>query len=57
MKIENIELYYLSMPKILDEADGSQDDIAGAVYFFCSEDSKYVTGQTLLVDGGVSSTF
>ena len=33
------------------------DDIAGAVYFFCSEDSKYVTGQTLLVDGGVSVTF
>ena len=25
MKIENIELFYLSMPKILDEADGSQD--------------------------------
>ena len=25
MKIENIELYYLSMPQILDEADGSQD--------------------------------
>ena len=25
MKIENIQLLYLSMPKILDEADGSQD--------------------------------
>ena len=25
MKIENIDLYYLSMPEILDEADGSQD--------------------------------
>ena len=25
MKIENIELYYLSKPEILDEADGSQD--------------------------------
>ena len=25
MKIENIELFYLSMPEILDEADGSQD--------------------------------
>ena len=25
MKIENIELFYLSMPNILDEADGSQD--------------------------------
>jgi L-alanine-DL-glutamate epimerase and related enzymes of enolase superfamily len=25
VKIENIELFYLSMPEILDEADGSQD--------------------------------
>jgi L-alanine-DL-glutamate epimerase-like enolase superfamily enzyme len=25
MKIENIQLHYLSMPQILDEADGSQD--------------------------------
>ena len=25
MKVENIELYYLSMPEILDVADGSQD--------------------------------
>ena len=25
MKIENIELFYLSMPEILEEADGSQD--------------------------------
>ncbi len=25
MKIENIQLFYLSMPEILDEADGSQD--------------------------------
>ena len=25
MKIENIELHYLSMPEVLDEADGSQD--------------------------------
>jgi len=25
VKIENIKLFYLSMPQILDEADGSQD--------------------------------
>ena len=25
MKIENVELFYLSMPEIIDEADGSQD--------------------------------
>ena len=31
MKIENIELYYLSMPKILDEADGSQDALIAKV--------------------------
>ena len=27
MRIENIELFYLSMPEILDEADGSQDSL------------------------------
>ena len=43
--------------QIKDAIIDNPDDIAGAVYFFCSEDSKYVTGQTLLVDGGVSSTF
>lgn len=29
-------------------------DIANAVYFFCSPDSSYITGQVLLVDGGLS---
>jgi NAD(P)-dependent dehydrogenase (short-subunit alcohol dehydrogenase family) len=32
-------------------------DIAGPAYFFCSDDAAYVTGQILLVDGGVSTTF
>lgn len=31
MKIENIELFYLSMPEILDEADGSQDALIAKV--------------------------
>ena len=48
---------YLKHEKLPMGRYGNPDDIAGAVYFFCSEDSKYVTGQTLLVDGGVSSTF
>ena len=50
-------LVYLKYEKLPMGRYGNPDDIAGAVYFFCSEDSKYVTGQTLLVDGGVSSTF
>jgi NAD(P)-dependent dehydrogenase (short-subunit alcohol dehydrogenase family) len=36
---------------------GLPDDVAGPAFFLCSADSAYVTGQTLLVDGGVSATF
>lgn len=31
---------------------GSSDDIANAVCFFCQNESSWITGQTLLVDGG-----
>lgn len=31
---------------------GNSDDIANAVTFFCQDESSWVTGQTLLVDGG-----
>jgi len=48
---------YLKYEKLPMKRYGQTDDISGAVYFFCSEDSKYITGHTLLVDGGVSSTF
>src|ERR1700729_1710138 len=33
---------------------GQPQDLAGAVIFLASESSRYVSGQTLLVDGGVS---
>lgn len=32
---------------------GTPEEAAGGVYFFCSPDSNYVTGQTMLVGGGV----
>lgn len=33
---------------------GLEDDIANAVLFFASAESAYITGQNLLVDGGVT---
>ncbi|PJZ71063.1 short-chain dehydrogenase [Leptospira perolatii] len=35
---------------------GTGEDLVGAALYFASDASKYVTGQTLLVDGGVSSS-
>jgi NAD(P)-dependent dehydrogenase (short-subunit alcohol dehydrogenase family) len=31
---------------------GRPDDIANAVLFFAGDQSSFITGQTLLVDGG-----
>jgi NAD(P)-dependent dehydrogenase (short-subunit alcohol dehydrogenase family) len=34
---------------------GQPQDLDGAIVFLASEESRYVTGQTLLVDGGIST--
>jgi gluconate 5-dehydrogenase len=34
---------------------GLPNDLDGAVVFLASEASRYVTGQTLLIDGGIST--
>jgi gluconate 5-dehydrogenase len=44
---------YLS-DKIPLRRPGSVDDLTGALLFLSSDASAYVTGQTLLVDGGIS---
>ena len=33
---------------------GSVDDVAGAVSFLCSDEASFITGQTLIVDGGLT---
>jgi 3-oxoacyl-[acyl-carrier protein] reductase len=34
---------------------GTADDVAAAVAFLASDDAAYVTGQSLIVDGGVTA--
>lgn len=33
---------------------GTPDDIAGAIAFLCSSDASFITGHTLMVDGGLT---
>jgi NAD(P)-dependent dehydrogenase (short-subunit alcohol dehydrogenase family) len=35
---------------------GVPEDVAGAVAFLCSPDAAWITGQTLVIDGGVTLT-
>jgi len=48
---------YLKYGRIPIGRAGLPRDIAGPAFFLCSDDSAYVTGQVLLVDGGISATF
>lgn len=48
---------YIKYKRIPLGRAGLPDDVAGPAVFFCSDDARYVTGQILLVDGGVSATF
>jgi len=33
---------------------GAPEDLAGAVYFLCTDDASWITGQTIVVDGGTT---
>jgi NAD(P)-dependent dehydrogenase (short-subunit alcohol dehydrogenase family) len=52
---ENKEWVEYLSDRIPMKRPGHPDDLDGAVVFLASEESRYVTGQTLLVDGGIST--
>ncbi|MBV9679148.1 MAG: SDR family oxidoreductase, partial [Acidobacteriaceae bacterium] len=45
---------YLS-DRIPVKRPGAPGDLDGAVVFLAAESSRYITGQTILVDGGIST--
>ena len=52
---ENKEWVEYLSDRIPVKRPGQPQDLDGAVVFLASEASRYVTGQTLLVDGGIST--
>ena len=54
---EHFRTVYLEYGKIPLGRAGTPDDIAGPAFFLCSDDARYMTGQILTVDGGVTMTF
>ncbi|HLJ78509.1 MAG TPA: glucose 1-dehydrogenase [Acidobacteriaceae bacterium] len=52
---ENEEWVRYLTDRIPVRRPGAPNDLDGAIVFLASEASRYVTGQTLLVDGGIST--
>jgi gluconate 5-dehydrogenase len=52
---ENKEWVEYITDRIPLKRPGQPTDLDGAIVFLASEESRYITGQTLLVDGGIST--
>ena len=52
---ENHEWVEYLKDRIPLKRPGQPDDLDGPIVFLASEESRYITGQTLLVDGGIST--
>ena len=50
--IENKQIKSALLSKIPYKRIGQPEDIANVVVFLCSDESEYITGQTIAVDGG-----
>jgi len=55
MMYEDQEWVEYLVDRIPLKRPGAPGDLAGAVVFLASDASEYITGQTILVDGGIST--
>ena len=53
-RFENPEKLEASLERIPWHRAGQPDDIAKAILYLASDDADYVTGHTLVVDGGLT---
>jgi len=51
------EEWYIKQRKIPLARAGKPEEVAKAIAFLCGEECSYITGQTLVVDGGLTVTF
>jgi NAD(P)-dependent dehydrogenase (short-subunit alcohol dehydrogenase family) len=54
---EAFQEWYVQQRKIPLARPGAAEEVAKAIAFFCGDDCSYITGQTLVVDGGLTITF
>ncbi len=54
---EMFQQWYVAQRKIPLARPGQANEVANAIAFFCGDQCTYITGQTLVVDGGLTVTF
>ena len=54
---EEFKAWYVERRKVPMARTGVPEDVAGTAVFLASDYCRYMTGQTLVVDGGLTSTF
>jgi NAD(P)-dependent dehydrogenase (short-subunit alcohol dehydrogenase family) len=54
---ESFKEWYFQKRKIPLARVGEPNEVARVAVFLASQDSSYITGQTMVVDGGLSITF
>ena len=54
---EEFQTWYVRKRHIPMARSGEPEDVAGAAVFLASDYCRYLTGQVLVVDGGLTSTF